>query len=191
MKNNIKLYVDFDSTMVDSIKRFVELANKKFNVEQKIDNLYDYGFKNMYSDISQEDIQNIFGSEEFFDENLEFIKGCKEVLYKYKDSYDIIILTASKGNNLIHKKEWISKNLPFVKKVISTNNNNKSIKELKNSIQIDDIVECLNTNAKVKLLFKNNNNYIWQRHMNDDIYDVNYWDEIDKILDFYLKVGIQ
>lgn len=188
----IDVYLDFDSTIVDSIKRFVDIANKKYNVNKSPKELGDYNFKTLYNDITRSDIIDIFTSKEFFNEKLEYINGCYDVLNKYKNDINFYIVTAGFGGDLNYKKEWINNNLPFIKDVYITNSNNKSVIDMRNAIQIDDIYECLSgTNAKIKILFKNNNNFKWQRHNNnDDIYEVNMWEDIDSMFEFYIKRGI-
>lgn len=189
--NKLKLYVDFDSTIVDSIARFVQMANKKYNVEKNSGDLGHYGFKNMYPELSTEELLDIFAKEEFFNNNLKIIDGCLEVLYKYKDIYDICIATACTGDNLKHKKAWVEKNLPFVKEFHSFTTSDKSSLDMSDGIQIDDTYKCLKTNASLKILFKNYKNYEWQRHCNTEVYNVNNWEEIDSILEFCEREGVE
>ena len=57
---------------------------------------------------------------------------------------------------------------------------------MKNSIQIDDNLKCLETNASLKILYKNFNDFPWQRPTgNEECISVNTWEEIDDILNFY------
>ena len=56
---------------------------------------------------------------------------------------------------------------------------------MQNSIQIDDNIQCLNTNASLKILYKNFNNYPWQQLDNNECMIVNTWKEIDDVLNFY------
>lgn len=187
----LKVYVDFDSTIVNSVERFVDIANKKYGTSRNVEELGGYNFKNMYPEIEKEDILEIFAMEEFFDSKLKFMDGAFDVLNKYKEDITFCISTAATGKNLELKTKWINNNIPFIKEIYSSTNNDKSNINMERSIQIDDVADCLkHTNAEIKILYKNFNNFKWQRHNNDNIYNINTWSEIDDILDFYLREGI-
>lgn len=191
MNNKIKLYIDFDSTIVDSIGRVIEMGNNKYGVNEHRSKLSDYNFKSVFPSITKKEIDEMFCSEEFFNDNLKYMPNCYDVLNKYKDLCDIYIVSVSYNDNLKYKSKWIDKNLPFVKQFIPVNNNDKHIIDMRNGIQIDDTYECLRyTNALVKILYKDNNDYQWQHHSNENIYNVNTWREIDDMLSFYLKEGV-
>lgn len=192
MSNKIKVFLDFDSTIVNSVKRFVEIANKKFNMNKSPDELGSYDFRNLYHNITQKEVYEIFSSEEFFNNELEYMPNVINVLDKYNDKFDFYISTASHGKNLELKKIWISENMPYVKGIFSSDGNDKSNIDMRHAIQIDDMYECLeHTNSYVKILYKNGNNFAWQRHDNDDmVYDVNDWNEIGSMFDYYLMEGL-
>jgi len=191
VNSKIKVFLDFDSTIVNSVKRFVEIANKKFNVNKSPDELGSYNFRNLYPEITQEEVYEIFSSEEFFDEKLEFMPHIVEVLEKYKNDIDFYISTAAHGKNLELKTKWIEKNMQYIKEVYSSSSNDKSNIDMRHAIQIDDIYECLeHTNAYIKILYKDYNNFKWQRHDNDDVYNVDDWNEIGYMFDYYLKEGL-
>ena len=57
-------------------------------------------------------------------------------------------------------------------------------------IQIDDRTDCLmGTNANIKILFKNNQEFDWNQtyDINEPIYIMNDWKEIIETLEFALK----
>ena len=57
-------------------------------------------------------------------------------------------------------------------------------------IQIDDNMSSIeNTNAAVKILFQNNNNFTWNRPKPniDNLYIAQTWKEICQILEFFNK----
>lgn len=191
MSDKLKVFLDFDSTLVDSVDRFVKIANKKYNVNKTKEELGSYSFKNMYPSITQEEIREIFHMDEFFDKELKFLPNAIEVLERYQHGIDFYISTSASGRNLELKKMWITNNIPFVKEVFSSETNNKSNIDMNNSIQVDDVYECLKyTNASIKLLLKSDNNFKWQRHNDSTIYNINTWEELGNIFEFYLKEGI-
>ena len=56
----------------------------------------------------------------------------------------------------------------------------------KNSIQIDYVTSALETSAKIKILYKFDGNFGWQKHYeNKNIFTVNNWEQAGEILSFF------
>ena len=184
---NLKtLYLDFDNTIVESNKRIIEILNKRYNLSKTEEDLKDYGYSSIYP-ISKEEKIKMFESDEFYN-GLNFKSGVLEVLDKYKNIYNIVIISNGTDNNLSKKEIWIKNNLPFDCKFIKAGKNllNKNKVNMKNSIQIDDNLKCLETNASLKILYKSFNEFPWQKfYNNQECIVVNTWKEIDDILNFY------
>ena len=180
------IYLDFDNTIVESHKRIIEIINNNYNVNKKESDLIDYGYKSIYP-LSQEQVVQFYESDDFF-ENLTFKPMAFEVYNKYKDLYNIIITTKGTDKNLKKKEKWLrdnlDKNINFIG--ATGNSKDKSAIDMKDGIQIDDICDCLNTNAKLHILYKSFNDFDWQKCCGD-IVCVNTWEEIDEILSFCLK----
>lgn len=154
------LYVDFDNTIVNTIKTVVDLYTEKFKKEKGfkyvdwIDvNTYDFDELNL---LTKRDLNNFFNSEEFFD-RCEFHHFAKEVLKDLSYIYDIKICSLGTKSNLDGKKKFIKKHLPFVKEFIgidSIKNTDKSSICMKKAYFIDDRADMLESSgAKVKICF--------------------------------------
>ena len=179
------IYLDFDNTIVESNKRVIDILNNRYNLSKTESDLNDYHFNSIYPITVKEKLA-IVESDEFYD-NLKFKPGVLEVLNKYFAFYNIIIVSKGTKNNLLKKEKWIKSHLPFNFKFIGLKGQslNKKI-DMKNSIQIDDNLKCLETNASLKILYKNFNEFPWQRPTgNEECISVNTWEEIDDILNFY------
>lgn len=180
------IYVDFDNTIVESHKRIIELLNKRYNLSKTEEDLIDWGYRSIAS-ITEEEKLSLFEENDFFS-GLEFKDGFLDVLNKHYNSNEFIIATKGTPKNLEKKIAWIKKNIPYDIKVIGITNDNFSKKQVDMSegIQIDDCSYALDTNAKIKILYKGGNNFGWQQdYVNTDIMVVNTWKEIDDILFFY------
>jgi len=179
------LYLDFDNTIVETNKRIIEILNNRYNLSKTEQDLKDYGYASIYP-ISNNEKLEIFESDEFYN-GLNFKPQVLEVLDKYKDIYNIVIVSNGTDNNLIKKESWIKNHIPFNFKFIKAGKDsfNKKKVNMQNSIQIDDNIQCLNTNASLKILYKNFNNYPWQQLDNNEYMIVNTWKEIDDVLNFY------
>lgn len=179
------IYLDFDNTIVESNKRVIKILNDKYNISKTESDLSDYHFNSIYP-ISEKEKLEIFESDDFYS-GLELKPGVMDVLSKYFKFYNIVIVSKGTKNNLLKKEEWIKSHLPFNFKFIGLRGQsfNKNI-DMKNSIQIDDNIKCLETNASLKILYKNFNEFPWQQIKgNEECISVNTWEEIDSILNFY------
>lgn len=182
------IYLDFDNTMVESNKRIIEILNSKYHTSKTENDLKDYQFDSIYP-ISEQEKLEMFESDEFYS-GLEFKPQVLEVLNKYKDSYNFIIVSKGTPNNLVKKQNWIISHLPYNLKFIGLSGQTfkKDEIDMSDGIQIDDNFSCLKTNAALKILYKSFNQFPWQQPDTDDEYiAVNTWEEIDSILDFYGK----
>lgn len=189
MKN---IYLDFDNTLVESNKCVIKILNKKYHISKTEADIKDYHFNSIYP-ISEKEKIEIFESDEFYN-LLEFKPQVLDVLNKYKDSYNIIIVSKGTENNLIKKEEWLHKNLPYEIQFIGLTGQSfaKDSVDMSDGIQIDDNFNCLKTNALLKILYKSFNQFPWQKaNSNDEYIAVNTWEEIDSILNFYKNYNIK
>ena len=108
-----------------------------------------------------------------------------KVLNKYDGKVKFVITTKGTAENLKKKEQWIKENIPGNISFVGITNNSLSKRQvdMTNGIQIDDCTAALDTNADIKILYKDNHNFNWQSNYNNtDILVVNTWLEIDDIL---------
>lgn len=179
------IYLDFDNTIVESNKRIIDILNNKYKISKSEKDLNDYNYNSIYP-ITVEEKLSMFESDEFYS-GLEFKPGVLDVLKKYADTYKIVIVSKGTPLNLEKKEKWIKQNIPFGFPFIGLSGQSFRKKvDMRGAIQIDDTFKCLETNASLKILYKNFNNFPWQQPECDEEYFVaNTWEEIDSILDFY------
>ena len=150
--NPRRYYIDFDSTLVNSVKAIVCLLNNQYHkyVDYKFINAWDFSDQ---FDVNSLDILTLFDSEEFFD-IVEFYDGALEFIKENIDKITII----SKGNptNLKLKGEFLAKHgLSEVKYIGLPLNKSKGFVDMTDCIFIDDITSNLyETNAKYKIQFR-------------------------------------
>lgn len=191
MNNKIDLFLDFDDTICLTSKQFVKLANKKYKKEEDWNNINRWDFKDLYPEITNNDIDNIFSSEDFF-VDLELCENCLDVINSIKNLVNIHIATIGTDKNLKNKMKWIKENLNIdfnFNGILDTGINDKSSIDMSGAIFVDDRADNLrSSNANIKILYKNYHNYSWQQiEPNDDIYVVDSWEQICSILDFISK----
>lgn len=191
MNNKIDLFLDFDDTICLTSKQFVKLANKKYKKEEDWNNINRWDFKDLYPEITNNDIDNIFSSEDFF-VDLELCENCLDVINSIKNLVNIHIATIGTDKNLKNKMKWIKENLNVdfnFNGILDTGISDKSSIDMSGAIFIDDRIDNLrSSNANIKILYKNYHNYSWQQiEPNDNIYVVDSWEQIYSILDFISK----
>ncbi|MBN2794122.1 MAG: HAD hydrolase-like protein [Clostridia bacterium] len=122
------LYLDFDSTIVNSDKAICRIYNETYKddpefvkAEWRKHRNWSYKYVcpliHKYNDNPVHVIQEYYGSEIFF-EYLEFYEGAKEVISELKEHYKLIICTSAFPKNASRKVLWIEEHLPEVDEII-------------------------------------------------------------------------
>lgn len=162
MKRN--LFLDFDGTIVNSIKAYCNVYNNKWKnhkdfKEANPDDVYYWDMRDVCP--LEHDIEGAFASPDFF-KNLEFMNILTRYYIKeLQQAYNIIICTIGSHYNIHHKSKWIANNLPFIENAIylvNRSNGNvkmdKSLPNMEDGIIVDDNIKNLETsNAKYKIIF--------------------------------------
>ena len=193
----INLYVDFDSTMVNSTKKMVEILNAKFGTNHNWEDIKQYDAKDLFPDCTRQDMLDVFASESFF-EDLEIFDDCISTIQKYEDRFNIYIPTIGTSKNLFYKQKWCENNLPFAYKFIGIEKEGvgKDSIDMSNSILIDDHVDNLRTsNAAIKILYKNFMDTEWNEVDLKLKTDINFWvteewGDIVDTLKFILRINL-
>lgn len=184
-----KLFLDFDSTIVDSIKAYCSVYNSTYNHLEGY-RVADYNKVNRYDLKDQchlvEHQENIFSNKVLF-EHLEFMPDAEEVIQKLGEKYQIIICSLGTLENITWKAQWIKNNMPYVKDVVLISSaisasgikTDKSVVNMKDSIFIDDHAENLITsNAEIKIRF--GKEYEWNKNWTGQSCFT--WNEVEKLL---------
>lgn len=201
MDNNrqkkIKLFIDADDTILESSKAFINIINRQNNINppKTYDELRDWKYRSLFPYMTDEKVIEIYDSEEFF--NTVKINSDFEKFYlEHENDFEFYIVTKGHKSNIEHKQKYFEKHLPKAKVIgcrFNTNKNenyDKSHVDMNYGIQIDDRTDCLmGTNANIKILFKNNREFYWNRTdmTPEPIYKMNTWKEIIETLEFALK----
>lgn len=107
-----------------------------------------------------------------FFRNLKPVKGAIEILYKYRNEYEFIIVTDTMGIDFVQedKRDWLDEYLPFINKVVYTSD--KSYLPLE--ALLDDAPHHLGGFPNIKIKMK----HPYNRYVKAD-YEVNDWHEVD------------
>ena len=116
MKNK-KIYIDYDSCMVDSVKAICDLYNEDFRFYKdfiKINpkDVYTWDFYELKC--SNPAYLNTYFTQPRFFEKVDFFPNCEKTLAYLKNmGYDISIVSLGYYPNLILKKEWCKNKIPY------------------------------------------------------------------------------
>lgn len=181
---NKTIFVDFDDTFVNSIETVIGILNNRYGLNKTASDLKDWKFNSIVGCLTRSDVNELFECDEFWN-NIKVFDGAIECL---KD-YNVFICSCGTKKNIENKIKFIkSLGLEYGFKMIDTasgkNGKDKKDFDMSGCIQIDDRFDNLSgTNASVKILYKNFNNYPWQEiGSNSNIYIANNWKDVDDIL---------
>lgn len=164
--NTLHWYIDFDEVLTNSIESVLVTLNRRYNTCYKPQDVYEWNFTNIYQNMTDQEIEDIFDSEEFF-ENLTWKKDAKDFLQEAYDKYPNNISIVTKGNkiNLIRKQKWLKEqgfdNINFIGLSLGQS---KGEVDMSDGVLLDDNQENLEeSNAKWKILFENYPNKSWNK----------------------------
>jgi 5'' nucleotidase, deoxy (Pyrimidine), cytosolic type C protein (NT5C). len=166
----LKYFIDFDGTLVNTVKAIVDLYNQDFKyysnfhfVNWKSINTWDFDECNC---ATRDYINHYFNQQRFFDK-IEFMPNAYDVLLDLEmKGNEINIVSMGYSPNLKAKKIWIERNLSFAN-FIGVNFKQYSDKahiDMSNGILLDDSIKNLETsNARYKILYGESKswNYGW------------------------------
>lgn len=192
-----KILIDIDDTFLKSSEEIIRQLNNKNGTSKTINDLTDYAYRSIDEKITQEEINKMYASDEFF-ANINFNDGAIDFIKKYSTIFDIVFVSYGTKENLNKKiglltafiNEYSIDNVCFAG--FETGKANKREILLDNVyLAIDNHAGHLEElNAPKKILLKNYMNVKWnQVQINDEItYTVNSFKEIDEMIQFDLKL---
>lgn len=192
-----KILIDIDDTFLKSSEEIIRQLNNKNGTSKTIDDLVDYGYRSIDNNITQEEINQMYASNEFF-QNVDFNDGAIEFIVKYSKIFDIIFVSYGTEENLLKKAVLLNElvyaynlnNVFFASFEIGRANKSEIL--LNNVyLAIDNHSKHLNElNAPKKILLKNFKEVNWNKTpINDEYtYIVNSFSDIDQMIEFDLQL---
>jgi 5'(3')-deoxyribonucleotidase len=154
------LFLDMDGTLINSIKRVVELFDEDY-LEHKgyykvhWTDINSWDFKELLL-LDKKQVNDYFCDPRFFDHRLEYMDNAYEVINRLKNYFYIHLVSMGLKENLSLKQTWIQENLPFSNFIgCDFNNvNDKSHIDMSEGIIIDDVAKNLDSSsAEEKIVF--------------------------------------
>ncbi len=168
---------------------YLEVVNKFLNSNYTYKDIQGYWVDKIVPSEKQKEYLDYFYNQINIYEYGHIKKNAIEVIKRLNEFYEIFICSAYIDNRnlescskiLLHKHDWLIKNLPFIPPENFIFTNRKDI--IPADIIIDDKVENLK-NAETKLLITayHNKNILKEELKDQNIIRVENWDEIAEIL---------
>jgi 5'(3')-deoxyribonucleotidase len=146
-----KIYLDVDGVLFASNEAMCKLLNRKYGLNHTGDEVTDWNYTDLYPTNSDE-VESLFDSKEFF-QNVNFVKGAKRYLTKYRKK--IIIVSKCNFRNYLHKRLYFNdkgfKDVPIIPVPLDMS---KNIINMKGGLFIDDCaINLKESNATYKVMF--------------------------------------
>jgi len=206
-KQKQTVYWDVDDVILNSLETSIDIINKKYNEPHNLPNktikdAKDWNMKSIYSELKPEQLIDIFECDDFWnnirlrDDFIQIIT--KKLLSKYQHCF----VTKGTQLNLELKRDFLKEELSkfnvdfehfdFIGVELE---NSKGNIDMSNNILIDDnIINLLESNAKIKILITNGNNTCYNNafgsyndQIPDNFYVVNNLKQVGEILKFNLE----
>lgn len=198
-QEKITVYLDVDDTVLQSSEAIIKILNKKHNIQppKKIEDLKDWRYASIYNEITPDEVESIYASDEFFDVvNIDEVFS--QFFYKSLEKVNFVFVTKGTSDNLNKKEKYLRKRLngPFdyvgltftdKEECLNSRNFDKKAVNMRYGIHIDDRIECLKTtNAPVKILLKKHGVHYWNENYAGipNLYVTNTWEEAIQIVEF-------
>jgi 5'(3')-deoxyribonucleotidase len=156
-----KLFIDFDGTIADSVKKICQMYNEDYQIHPKFKPAKHYlvnkwDFSDQCPLMNKQKVEEYFCEDRFF-QGLEFIENAEEIINKLSKSFDIHVVSLGNTRNLILKNDWLNEHLSCIKRYMPCNLenfNDKSHIDMDGGILIDDNSNNLKTsNAALKICY--------------------------------------
>lgn len=203
MKNSKhKIVLDFDDTIVKSSEQIIAMLNKKYNLHKTMDDLTDWNYGSIYSNITDQEVTDLYSSSEFFNQ-VKPNTGVINFLVEFRYDYQYVVCTKGSIQNLKRKKQFLTtffsflniRDWEFIGLPITNDaehNLNKSVVDLSDCLFcVDDNIEALlSMNAPKKILIKNYRDFSWNEVPvnREDVYVINDFNDLIEMCRFDMKL---
>lgn len=176
MENKIRLAIDMDEVLADTIDKFIEVYQRDHQTELLLEEMKGKEFHELLPDTLSHSWRDYVNAPGFF-RDIKVMPGAQEVVRELYDKYDLYVVSAAMEfrNSLIDKFDWLAEYFPFIswKNIIFCGNKIVDVQ-----ILIDDRIRNFAGFDGRKILFSSPHNYYITEYER-----ANTWAEVaDKLL---------
>jgi 5'(3')-deoxyribonucleotidase len=176
MEQKLRLAIDMDEVMADTIDKFMAVYRRDHNVELPLEEMNGKEFHELLPDTLNGSWRNYVNAPGFF-RDIKVMPDSQEIVKELYAKYDLYVVSAAMEfrNSLIDKLDWLNEHFPFIswKNIIFCGNKIVDVQ-----IMIDDRIRNFANFGGRKILFTSPHNYYITEYER-----ANTWQEVaDKLL---------
>lgn len=176
MEQKIRLAIDMDEVLADTIDKFIEVYRKDHNTEILLEEMSGKEFHELLPDTLNQSWRTYVNQPGFF-RDLKVMPGAYEVLPQLCEKYDVYIVSAAMEfkHSLGDKLDWLNEHFPYIdwKHIIFCGHKIVDVQ-----IMIDDRIRNFAGFRGRSILFSSPHN-----HLITEFERVNTWQEVaEKLL---------
>ncbi|MGZ3750741.1 MAG: 5' nucleotidase, NT5C type, partial [Mucilaginibacter sp.] len=114
MTDKIRIAIDMDEVIADTIDKFIELYKREHNTLIRLDQMTGKEFNELLPAEVKDTFRHYLYQPGFF-RDLKVMPGSQEVVKALCEKYDVYIVSAAMEfpNSLIDKYDWLQEHFPF------------------------------------------------------------------------------
>ncbi len=171
MEQKLRLAIDMDEVLADTIDKFIEVYRKDHNTEILLEEMSGKEFHELLPDTLNQSWRSYVNQPGFF-RDLKVMPGAYEVLPLLCEKYDVYIVSAAMEfkHSLADKLDWLNEHFPYIdwKHIIFCGHKIVNVQ-----IMIDDRIRNFAGFGGRPLLFSSPHN-----HLITEFERVNTWHEV-------------
>jgi len=115
MTDKIRIAIDMDEVLADTIDKFIELYKREHDIEIRLDQMDGKEFNELLPEEIKATLKRYIHQPGFF-RDLKVMPDAQEVVKALCDKYDVYIVSAAMEfpNSLIDKHDWLIEHFPFI-----------------------------------------------------------------------------
>jgi 5'(3')-deoxyribonucleotidase len=115
MEQKIRIAIDMDEVLADTIDKFIEVYRKDHNTEILLEEMSGKEFHELLPDTLNQSWRSYVNAPGFF-RDIKVMPGAHDILPELCKKYDVYIVSAAMEfrNSLIDKLDWLGEHFPYI-----------------------------------------------------------------------------
>lgn len=115
MNRKLRLAIDMDEVLADTIEHFIALYKERHNIEVVLEEMHGKEFNELLPDDIRHTLR-VYINEPGFFRHIPVMADGIEVVRQLHEKYDVYIVSAAMEfkNSLYDKLEWLNEHVPFI-----------------------------------------------------------------------------
>lgn len=115
MTNKIRIAIDMDEVIADTIDKFIEVYQRDHRVDIALEQMHGKEFHELLPDRLNDSWRDYVNQPGFF-RDLKVMPGSQQVVKALCEKYDVYVVSAAMEfpNSLLDKHDWLAEHFPFI-----------------------------------------------------------------------------